>query len=380
MLRYRGPKAALSQVKELDAFPKIPETYTKSSAHGGVLSIVTFVFILVLLISEIRYFLDTRLKYKYEVDVEHNEKVRLNFDITVATECKLIGADVLDVTGQAWVFAEGMEEKPASFKLSPEEGRNRMSLLRTKEVLLDEKDGAKLSEIAIKRGFNATELYFKKVKDTENGVKDSCRFFGNVLVNKVTGNFHITAGKPIPLRRAHAHLSFHGDFRYNFSHRINHFSFGDPKVGLINILDGHELITDSETAVFNYYLDAVSTHIISRRIKTHTYQFSVSEQSRAIDHSSGSHGAPGIFFKYTFSPLAVTIEEHAIPLGRFFVRLCGVIGGVFATSVIINNIVGGITAAMKKKGEEKTEPSVSPTLSLLSNPVPPSSLNSPVIS
>lgn len=46
----------------------------------------------------------TRLKYRYEVDVKHDEKVALNFDITVATDCNLIGADVVDVTGQAWVF------------------------------------------------------------------------------------------------------------------------------------------------------------------------------------------------------------------------------------------------------------------------------------
>ena len=72
------------------------------------------------------------------------------------------------------------------------------------------------------------------------------RFYGNVLINKVTGNFHITAGKSLPMRGGHAHLSFLGDFRYNFSHRINHFSFGDMKVGFINILDGNELVTDEE--------------------------------------------------------------------------------------------------------------------------------------
>jgi len=45
-----------------------------------------------------------RLEYRYEVDVEFTPKVFLNFDITVATPCPLIGADVLDVTGDAEVF------------------------------------------------------------------------------------------------------------------------------------------------------------------------------------------------------------------------------------------------------------------------------------
>lgn len=366
MLRYRGPRPTLSHVKALDAFPKIPETYTESSARGGVLSIVTFAIIIFLTLSEIRFFLDTRLKYHYTVDVEHEKKVSLNFDVTVATECKLIGADVVDVTGQAWVFEEGIVERPVSFQLSPREASNRMALQYAKSSLLSEKDGAKLSEVAIKAGFNATELYFVRIKDEENGPKDSCRFYGNVRVNKVTGNFHIIAGKSLPIRGGHAHLSFVGNhLRYNFSHRINHLSFGDMKVGFINVLDGDEFITDDSGAVFNYYLNAVSTKISSRRISTDTYQFSVSEQTRVVDHSSGSHGMPGIFFKYTFSPIAVNIEEHSMPVGRFFVRLCGIIGGVFATSIIINNIIIGLLSSVKSQANVKAITPISPAASLL---------------
>lgn len=70
------------------------------------------------------------------------------------------------------------------------------------------------------------------------------RFYGNVRVNKVTGNFHVIAGKSLPLQGGHAHLSFVGNhLRYNFSHRINHLSFGDMKVGFINVLDGDEFVT-----------------------------------------------------------------------------------------------------------------------------------------
>lgn len=118
-------------------------------------------------------------------------------------------------------------------------------------------------------------------------------------------------------------------------------------------------------AIFNYYLDAVSTKISSRRISTDTYQFSVSEQTRVVDHSSGSHGMPGIFFKYTFSPIAVNIEEHSMPVGRFFVRLCGIIGGVFATSIIINNIIIGILSSLKSQANVDKEAPVSSAATLL---------------
>lgn len=80
------------------------------------------------------------------------------------------------------VFSQGIVERPVSFQLSPREASNRMALQYAKSSLLKEKDGAKLSEVAIKTGFNATELYFVRVKTEENGPKDSCRLSTLTLV------------------------------------------------------------------------------------------------------------------------------------------------------------------------------------------------------
>lgn len=60
------------------------------------------------------------------------------------------------------------------------------------------------------------------------------------------------AGKSVQLRSGHAHLSFITDsVKYNYSHRINHFSFGDMKVGFINTLDGDEHLTDFQSKYVN---------------------------------------------------------------------------------------------------------------------------------
>ena len=37
------------------------------------------------------------------MDIEYDTKVWLNFDITIATPCQLIGADVVDLTDQVLV-------------------------------------------------------------------------------------------------------------------------------------------------------------------------------------------------------------------------------------------------------------------------------------
>ena len=62
-------------------------------------------------------------------------------------------------------------------------------------------------------------------------------------LNKVEGNFHITAGKSVPLLRGHAHLSgFMDEKEYNFTHRIDQFGFGKPHAGIVHPLAGDEKI------------------------------------------------------------------------------------------------------------------------------------------
>lgn len=52
-------------------------------------------------------------------------------------------------------------------------------------------------------------------------------------------------GKTIPLPRGHAHLAvFMDDKDYNFTHRINKLSFGDPAPGIVHPLEGDEEVAD----------------------------------------------------------------------------------------------------------------------------------------
>ena len=72
---------------------------------------------------------------------------------------------------------------------------------------------------------------------------DACRIHGVMSLNKVEGNFHITAGKSVPLLRGHAHLSgFMDEKEYNFTHRIDQFGFGKPHAGIVHPLAGDEKI------------------------------------------------------------------------------------------------------------------------------------------
>ncbi|MED6243976.1 Endoplasmic reticulum-Golgi intermediate compartment protein 2, partial [Ameca splendens] len=55
----------------------------------------------------------------------------------------------------------------------------------------------------------------------------------------------------IPHPRGHAHLAaLVSHDSYNFSHRIDHLSFGEEIPGLINPLDGTEKITTDGATIY----------------------------------------------------------------------------------------------------------------------------------
>lgn len=59
----------------------------------------------------------------------------------------------------------------------------------------------------------------------------------------------------------------------------------------------------------------------------------------STDHNKGSHGNPGIYFKYDVSALKVVIREDRENLGSFLIRLCSVIAGIVVICGFINSIV-----------------------------------------
>lgn len=46
----------------------------------------------------------------------------------------------------------------------------------------------------------------------------------------------------------------------------------------------------------------------------------------------------GIFFKYDISPIMVKVALHKKPYNELVVPLIGIIGGIFATSTMLNSL------------------------------------------
>lgn len=84
--------------------------------------------------------------------------------------------------------------------------------------------------------------------------------------------------------------------------------------------------------LFQYFIEVVPTNVKTFLTAINTYQYSVKELSRPIDHHKGSHGMPGIYFKYDMSALKVIVRQERDNFTTFLARLCATVGGIYVCS------------------------------------------------
>uniref|UniRef100_A0A671MDP2 Endoplasmic reticulum-Golgi intermediate compartment protein n=1 Tax=Sinocyclocheilus anshuiensis TaxID=1608454 RepID=A0A671MDP2_9TELE len=319
----------LNLVKELDAFPKVPESYVETSAFGGTVSLIVFILMALLTISEFFVYQDSWLNYEYEVDTDFTSKLKIKIDITVAIKCEM-GADVLDITGTI-IASKELKYDPVSFEPSPQKKLWYQILHQIQNRLREERS---LQDVLFKSALKGHFSDPVPQNDSPSNSQNACRIHGQIHVIKVAGNFHITLGKPIDTIRGHAHFAslIKNEVALNFSHRIDYLSFGNDVPGHINPL--------YENMLFQYFITVVPTKLHISGVSVNMHQFSVTERERVVSNKKGSHGVSGIFIKYKLSPLMVRVREEHMPLSVFLVRLCGIIGGIFSTSGLLHRLIG----------------------------------------
>lgn len=91
--------------------------------------------------------------------------------------------------------------------------------------------------------------------------------------------------------------------------------------------------------LYQYFLEVVPTEVETLLSSQKTFQYSTRDQARQINHLGGSHGIPGIFFKYDMSALKVRVIQERDSFPQFLVKLCATVGGVHVTSGLIASLL-----------------------------------------
>lgn len=87
--------------------------------------------------------------------------------------------------------------------------------------------------------------------------------------------------------------------------------------------------------LYQYFLEVVPTEVETLLSRQRTFQYATKDQMRQINHMTGSHGVPGIFFKYDMSALKVRVVQERDSFPQFLVKLCATVSGVHITSGLL---------------------------------------------
>ena len=139
-----------------------------------------------------KFYMDKKLIFRFTPDVDLHAKLRINIDLTVAMPCKGIGADILDSTQQNTYSFGQLEEEDTWWELSGEQRQHFEYMQHLNRYLSEEYHS--IAEVLYKeeKPFDHAPMPERTLRPVKP--YDSCRIHGSLTLNKVAGNFHITAG------------------------------------------------------------------------------------------------------------------------------------------------------------------------------------------
>lgn len=390
-----GEKAR-KNISRYDLFPKISEDFAQRTTAGGIISVVSLIFIVMLFAQQMIEYATTSTSYDLLVDDDDRgsgAKMRINVDLTLhAMHCEQVSLDVMDVTGEQHLdvtSSEVTKRRVDSFgkRIAMTQERARVNEKHTKASDEtkegEEENGTGLAKKcgdcygageegeccddceSVRRAYRRKGWALSRIGTVEqckqeydetamrNLHKEGCHFEGHIEVNKVAGNFHISPGKSFDNNGQHVHdLSPFGDLDvFNFSHTIHKISFGEEFPGVVNPLDGVSRIMESKSGTYQYRLQVVPARYkflgFNARV-VDSNEYSVTDHYREFDPTI-QRSLPGLFFFYDLSPLRVEYEEKRMGFFKFLSNVAAIVGGVYAVSSIVDGAVYRGQRAMQEK-------------------------------
>ncbi|KAI1465976.1 DUF1692-domain-containing protein [Daldinia caldariorum] len=343
-----------SFVRAFDAFPKAKPQYVTRTSGGGKWTVVMYVVSCVLLWSEAARWWRGEETHTFAVEKGVSHSMQINLDIVVKMQCKDLHVNVQDASGDLiragtrlredgthwghWVDAKGIHKL----------GRDSHGRAVTGAGWHEEGFGEEHVHDIVSMG--RKKARWAKTPRLWGAENNACRIFGSLDLNKVQGDFHITArGHGYTDAAMPAHLD-HSAF--NFSHVISELSFGPYYPSLVNPLDRTINIAESHFYKFQYFMSVVPTiysvqrgagSSASAEHTIFTNQYAVTEQSKEV----GERMVPGLFFKYDIEPILLHVEERRAGLVAFAIKIINILSGVlvacnwgFTLSEWLREVVG----------------------------------------
>jgi len=187
--------------------------------------------------------------------------------------------------------------------------------------------------------------------DSEVGTMgEGCVVRGLVLVNRVPGNFHMSA---------HSKSHSFQPGKLNMTHSVSYMTFGRGLSASMkrllppDVAAAHDVLSNSmhvargHNTTLEHYLKVVHT----------TYQFRGSRHLDTYQYTANSNNyedgssLPAAVFAYDMSPMQVLVQEETKSFAAFLTQICAIIGGVFTVTGLLDGVVYHGNNAVRRKME-----------------------------
>ncbi|KAI5860207.1 DUF1692-domain-containing protein [Durotheca rogersii] len=322
-----------SFVRAFDAFPKSKPQYVTHTSGGGKWTIVMSVISCFLLWSELARWWRGEESHTFAVEKGVGHGLQINLDVTLKMKCDDLHVNVQDAAGDH-IFAGSRLRKELTHwgHWVDSRGIHRLGHDQHGRAITGagwhDEEGFGEEHVHDIIAISRKKARWAKTPRLWGADGDSCRIYGSLELNKVQGDFHITA-------RGHGYSSpgehlNHNSF--NFSHVISELSFGPYYPSLVNPLDGTINIAGAHFYKFQYFMSIVPTVYSVRggsstKQTVLTNQYAVTEQSKEINERM----VPGLFFKYDIEPIMLHVEEHRDSIPTFVIKVVNVLSGVLVS-------------------------------------------------
>ncbi|EAX86809.1 hypothetical protein TVAG_100310 [Trichomonas vaginalis G3] len=331
----------------LDFFPKfIDSAMTHKTACGAFNSILMIACALALCISEIYAYAKPAL-HEQLVSVSDLrgalDQLSISFNFTVSVPCVLLHLDVFDMMGSG-----NRPDQKTLYKVRVDQNGNPIPQTQIAEdcgpcygAESSQRKCCQTCEDVVaayqEKGWGIGNLSSWAQCRAEGVMfdgKERCQAYGNLHVNAIEGGFHLAPGINVFSRFGHVH-----DFSplvdtLNLTHEIEHISFGAPIDK--SPLDNTRVVQKKPGQIhYRYNLKAVPT-VKEVNGKVHRFfRFTVNYAEIPVT-ARGRYG-PGIFFVYSFAPVAITSTYDRPNITVLLARLISIFGGSFMLARLIDS-------------------------------------------
>ena len=376
----------VNRMKQFDAYPKVLEDFRVKTYTGAMVTTISTIIMALLLVSELRHYMHTDVHPELLVDTARPEKLKINIDFFFPQlGCAYLSIDAMDISGDIQTDIEhGIFKKRYDKDGNPVDVDARREDLDDKTADKDNSTASKdcgscygaeteerpccntcedVRKAYREYGWTLTDSDHvvqckgeKWKEDLEEQAGEGCQIYGYLEVSKVAGRFlvatdkrfnqhprmlfqFVAIGKDGRISMNFDDLFGRGTKKHNISHTIRSLGFGVPIPGVVNPLDGVEVIAEDKPHTYQYFIKIVPTiykKLNGEVIKSSEY--SVTKRKQEARGGPGETG-PGVLVRYELSPLQIQYTERRRSFLRFMTGVCAIIGGVYTVAALIDSFI-----------------------------------------